>query len=245
MSGRREEALERARDKLEDADRDKILVKAVRQLEKTKKGLRKEAETFRDWYSLHFPELEQEIEDDSQLLKILSDTAYRDELDSFKELAEGSKGMELPDEDIEMLESTAEKLRRDWDYRKQLEEYITDICEEKMPNLSTLLEPVLAAKLVSLAGGLEDLSKSPASTIQMLGAEKALFRHLSGEGTAPKHGIIFEHRFVRKLPEDNRGKMARFLANKSAIAARMDQYGEKREGESLRGEAQQKFEELK
>jgi nucleolar protein 56 len=245
MSDRREEALEAAKDELEDVDRDRVIVKAVRQLEQTGKSLRKEIESFRDWYSLHFPELEDELDDDSHLLEVLSSEADRDALDAFESLASGSKGVKLPGEDIEMIESAAEKLSRDLEHREELEDYIAELCEEEMPNLSKLLEPVLAAKLVSLSGSLEDLAQSPASTIQMLGAEQALFRHLSGQGSSPKHGVLFEHRFVRTLPEDKRGKMARFLANKAAIAARMDLYGDKQQGEELRQEAQEKFEELK
>ncbi|MFB6166876.1 MAG: ATP-binding protein, partial [Candidatus Nanohaloarchaea archaeon] len=218
MNDRREEALEKARDELAEIDRSRVIVRAVSQLEQAEKNLRKEIESFRDWYSLHFPELEREIEDDEQLLEVLSGGAERDELDAFESLAEDSKGVKLPGKDIEMIEKTVEKLSRDREYRDELEDYIAEMCEEEMPNVSELLNPVLAAKLVSLAGGLDDLAKSPASTIQMLGAESALFRHLSGEGSAPKHGVLFEHRFVRTLPEDERGKMARFLANKTAIA---------------------------
>ncbi|MFB6190627.1 MAG: hypothetical protein ABEJ91_03580 [Candidatus Nanohaloarchaea archaeon] len=245
MNDRREEALEAAKDELEKVDRDRVIVKAVRQLEQTGKSLRKEIESFRDWYSIHFPELEDELDDDSHFLEVLSGEADRDTLDAFESLASGSKGVKLPEKDIEMMEETAEKLSRDLVHREKLEDYIADLCGEEMPNLSKLLEPVLAAKLVSLSGSLEDLAQSPASTIQMLGAEQALFRHLSGQGSSPKHGVLFEHRFVRTLPEDERGKMARFLANKAAIAARMDLYGDKQRGEELRQEAQEKFEELK
>ncbi|MFB6213448.1 MAG: hypothetical protein ABEJ07_02725 [Candidatus Nanohaloarchaea archaeon] len=245
MNDRREEALEKSREELAEIDRSRVIVRAVRQLEQAEKNRRKEIESFRDWYSLHFPEFEQEIEDDEQLLEVFSGGAERDELDAFESLAEDSKGVKLPGKDIEMIEKTVEKLSRDLEYRDELEDYIAEMCEEEMPNVSELLGPVLAAKLVSLAGDLEDLAKSPASTIQMLGAESALFRHLSGEGSAPKHGVLFEHRFVRTLPEDERGKMARFLANKAAIAARLDSYGDKQKGGELRQEAQGKFEELK
>jgi nucleolar protein 56 len=89
------------------------------------------------------------------------------------------------------------------------------------------------------------MAKMPASTVQMLGAEKALFRYLRGEGTPPKHGILFEHEFVRPLPNNERGKMARFMANKAVIAARLDNYGDKHKGEELREETREKFEELK
>jgi nucleolar protein 56 len=79
----------------------------------------------------------------------------------------------------------------------------------------------------------------------MLGAEKALFRHLRQGGNPPKHGILFEHEFVSPLHSDHRGKMARFLANKIVMAARLDQYGDKEKGEELREECRQKFEQLK
>jgi nucleolar protein 56 len=98
--------------------------------------------------------------------------------------------------------------------------------------------------MVNLAGGLEDMAKKPASTIQMLGAEKALFRHFRQGGNPPKHGILFEHEFVSPLHPDVRGKMARFLANKAVIAARLDQYGDKEKGANLREECRGKFEEL-
>ncbi len=242
---KRDEALERAREELSTIDRDRLVAKAVMQLEQAEKNLREEMERFRDWYSLHFPELVDEVEDNEKLVEILSENADRDELDAFSSLAEKSKGADLKEEDLEIIEEVAEKLEKDFDYRESLEEYVLDVCEEEMPNLSQLLEPLLAAKLVALAGSLEDLAKSPASTIQMLGAEKALFRYLGGEGTPPKHGVLFEHRFVRSLPEGERGKMARFLANKAAMAARLDQYGDKQKGGELRNEAQETYQELK
>jgi nucleolar protein 56 len=114
-----------------------------------------------------------------------------------------------------------------------------------MPNLSKLLGTFLAARMLALAGGLEEMAKMPASTVQMLGAEKALFRYLRGEGTPPKHGLLFEHEFVRPLLSNERGKMARFTANKAVMAARLDNYGDKDKGEDLRDEAREKFEDLK
>ncbi len=242
---KREEAIEKAREQLRsEVDRDQLLVKAVKQLDQAEESLRKEVERFRDWYSLHFPELEEEIQDDEEFLKILSREVDREELDSFPSLAEDSTGKDFLDRDLEILKETAEKLEADLDYREGLEQYIRDISREEMPNLSELLGPVITAKLVALSGSLEKLAKSPASTIQMLGAEKALFRHLRGEGAPPKHGVLFEHQFVSGLPDDKRGKMARFLANKAAMAARLDQYGDKEKGGELQEEAREKFEEL-
>ncbi|RQG91175.1 NOP58 family protein [Natrarchaeobius halalkaliphilus] len=92
------------------------------------------------------------------------------------------------------------------------------------PNLATLAGPVLAARLISLAGGLEPLAKKPSGTIQVLGAEDALFAHLRGHAPSPKHGIIYVHDAVRGTHPDHRGSAARALAGKLAIAARVDHY---------------------
>ena len=98
------------------------------------------------------------------------------------------------------------------------------------PNLDAMAGSVLAARLIALAGGLEALAKKPSGTVQVLGAEDALFAHLAGRGTSPKHGIIFTHEYVRGTHPDNRGSAARAFAGKLAIAARIDHYsGEYRE----------------
>lgn len=92
------------------------------------------------------------------------------------------------------------------------------------PNLSALAGPLLAARLIALAGGLEPLAKKPAGTVQVLGAEDALFAHLRGAGSSPKHGVIYTHDAVRTTSQANRGSAARALAGKLAIAARIDYY---------------------
>lgn len=242
----REKAIEETRDKLKSAaDRDRLMVKAVNFLDENNNNFNAEMERFRDWYGLHFPELEKEITDDEHLIKILSNGLRRDELYAFSEMAENSTGMPLTDDDLEMLEEAYESLEKKLKMRGKIESYVEGVAEEEMPNLETVLGPLLAARIVALAGGLEELAKKPSSTVQMLGAEKALFRYLHGEGTPPKHGVLFQHNFVNSLPEDKRGKMARFLANKAVMAARIDQYGDKQKGEELREECQEKFEELK
>jgi nucleolar protein 56 len=102
---------------------------------------------------------------------------------------------------------------------------------EVAPNLAAMAGPVLAARLIALAGGLEDLAKSPSSTVQVLGAEDALFAHLRGQGPSPKHGVIFTHEFVRGTPREHRGSAARALAGKLTLAARVDHYSGERKPE--------------
>lgn len=108
--------------------------------------------------------------------------------------------------------------------REQLRAHIERTAPGVAPNLSALAGPILAVRLIALAGGLSELAKKPAGTVQVLGAEDALFAHLRGNAAPPKHGIIFTHDAVRATAPGNRGSAARALAGKLAIAARIDHY---------------------
>ncbi|MFB6119695.1 MAG: NOP5/NOP56 family protein [Halobacteriaceae archaeon] len=110
------------------------------------------------------------------------------------------------------------------DERDDLRAFVERRAPEVAPNLTALAGPVLAARLVALAGGLEDLAKMPSGTVQVLGAEDALFAHLRGEAPSPKHGVIFTHEYVRDTRAEDRGSAARALAGKLSIAARIDHY---------------------
>jgi nucleolar protein 56 len=127
------------------------------------------------------------------------------------------------------VRSLAERVVDLDDERAQLRAYIERTAPEVAPNLATLAGPVLAARLIALAGGLETLAKKPAGTVQVLGAEDALFAHLRGGAAPPKHGVIYTHDAVRGTDPEHRGSAARALAGKLTIAARIDHYsGESR-----------------
>lgn len=111
------------------------------------------------------------------------------------------------------------------DEADDLREFIERRAPDVAPNLSKMAGPVLAARLMSLAGGLDSLAKKPSGTVQVLGAEDALFAHLAGRGTSPKHGVIFTHEYVRGTRAEDRGSAARAFAGKLALAARVDHYG--------------------
>jgi nucleolar protein 56 len=111
----------------------------------------------------------------------------------------------------------------------RLREYVERTTPQVAPNLSALAGSVLAARLIALAGGLESLAKKPSGTVQVLGAEDALFAHLQGNAPSPKHGVIYTHEYVRGTAREQRGSAARALAGKLSIAARVDHYsGEQR-----------------
>ena len=240
-----DQALGSTKEELSEEDSEKHLIKAVKTLEVVEGSINEKEERFKDWYSLHFPELVDEIRDIGQLAKILDDSVQRDDLEAFSEMAENSNGSEMGEKEKQIIETVLEDLNSNLELREELETYIKSSVKEEMPNLSKLLDPLIASQILAQAGGLDELAKMPASTVQMLGAEKALFRYLRGNGTPPKHGILFEHEFVRPLPSNPRGKMARFMANKTVMAARLDNYGDKDKGEELREEARKKFQELK
>lgn len=122
------------------------------------------------------------------------------------------------------LGSLAARVRALDEEGQALRETIERATPELAPNVSMLAGPVLAARLIALAGGLEALAKQPSGTVQVLGAEDALFAHLSGRGSSPKHGVIYVHEYVSGTAPEHRGAAARVLAGKLAIAARIDHY---------------------
>ncbi|MEY7849561.1 NOP5/NOP56 family protein [Natrarchaeobius sp. A-rgal3] len=149
-------------------------------------------------------------------------------LEYARELASGEREA-LADEPA--IRSLAERVADLGDEADDLREFVERRAPTAAPNLSSLAGPILAARLVSLAGGLESLAKKPSGTIQILGAEDALFAHLRGHAPSPKHGIIYVHDAVRGTHPDDRGSAARALAGKLAIAARVDHYSGERKPE--------------
>lgn len=129
--------------------------------------------------------------------------------------------------------------------RNELEEFINSEMNHFAPNLSKIAGESLGAKLITLAGGLKKLAFQPSGTIQLLGAEKALFRHLRDGSDPPKHGIIFEHPYVRNTDWDKRGKIARALASKIAIAARIDYFSKEDKSDELKSELEKRVNEVR
>ena len=153
-----------------------------------------------------------------------------------KKIAEKSVGMEFSDKDIENIKMFAESLLNFFNVRKKLDSYIKEIAEREMPNTTAITGHLLAARFVSMAGGLEKLARMPTSRIQLLGAEKALFRHMRTRAKAPKHGILFAHPYIQQAPKELRGKVARILASKISIAARMDFFSREDKSKQLKEE---------
>ena len=116
--------------------------------------------------------------------------------------------------------------------------------EEVAPNMTSILGPLLSARLISIAGSLDRIAKMPSSTVQVLGAEKALFRSLKTGTRPPKHGIIFQYQPIHAAPKWHRGKIARTLSSKLSIAARMDAFGGEFIGDKLKMQLEKRIAEI-
>ena len=177
------------------------------------------SERLREWYGLHFPEMGAMVKGNEKYAEIVSESGKKDSIDEqeLQGMAKKSAGMEFSDDDIKQLQSFASIIIEMYKLEKKMEKYIEKITKENIPNLAVVAGPVLAARLLNLAGGLEKLAKMPSSTVQLLGAEKALFRHLKEKSKAPKYGILFSHPLVQNAAKEKKGKMARAVAAKLSI----------------------------
>merc|ERR1712119_45689 len=137
-----------------------------------------------------------------------------------------SMGMDVSPVDLLNIDMFATRVIALADYRKMVSSYLQDKMALVAPNLATLIGDTVGARLISHAGSLTNLSKYPASTVQILGAEKALFRALKTKGNTPKYGLIFHSSFIGRAGAKNKGRISRYLANKCSIASRIDCFSE-------------------
>ena len=215
------------------------LVQAIQALDDTDKYLNITATRASEWYGLHFPELTQMVQDNVGLCKIIAEVGGRDaftedalagrgftdkKVQAIIEAKDRSKGGTISDGDLGRVKALASLAVQLGSMRDGLNGYVESQMKKVAPNVADVAGATIGARLMAKAGGLDRLAVLPASTIQILGAEKALFRSLRTGARPPKHGILFQHQAVHTAPKWQRGKIARTLANKIAIAARVDYY---------------------
>ncbi len=226
------------------AKRDSLVVQAVRALDEIDKVLNVFSERLREWYGLHFPELNRAVSSHEKFAKLVAKYGRRESFEDYDKLAKESIGIEINEEDERTLKEYASMLEKLFELREKLEKYVVDAMKEIAPNFSEIAGPLLAARILSKAGSLEKLAKAPSSLIQLIGAEKSLFRYLHGRGKAPKHGLIYLHPYVQNAKKEDRGKVARILANKISLAIRIDYYTKEDRREELKRDLEEKLKEL-
>ncbi len=177
-------------------------------------------ERVREWYGLHFPELAKMV-DERQYLELVATHGRREKLPvDFRDSVGGELG-EPEEREVQGMAALAQALGA---RRTNLEAYVERSVRVLAPNVSALAGPMIAARLVTLAGSVDDLARCPAGTIQLLGAERALFRHMKTGSAPPKHGVLFQHPLIHRAPPWQRGALARVFAGKIAMAARADAF---------------------
>ena len=240
--------------------RDLSAVQAVRAIDDLDKTLNLLAGRVREWYGLHFPEMDRIVEKHDTYARLVAKLGDRrnftkenlvsegipgQTVDQLATAARKSMGGQIEESDLQVLKSFCELMLELYKFRGKSESYIDEVLKQVAPNMTAIVGAPLSARLISIAGSLDNLAKMPASTLQVLGAEKALFRSLKTGARPPKHGVIFQHTAIHQSPRWQRGKIARALSGKLSIAARVDAFGGVFVGEQLRDNVNKKVDEIK
>ncbi|TGO88787.1 hypothetical protein BPOR_0142g00200 [Botrytis porri] len=256
-------AYSRAKVKFSVQKNDNHIIQAIATLDHLDKAVNTFSMRVREWYGWHFPELVRLVSDNHTYAKLalaignkknltdedLHDIAALvdddgDKAQSIIDAAKVSMGHDISVNDMENVSAFANRVVKLAEYRRSLFQYLTDKMAIVAPNLAALIGEVVAARLISHAGSLTNLSKYPASTVQILGAEKALFRALKTKGNTPKYGLIYHSSFIGRAGAKNKGRISRFLANKCSIASRIDNFSEaptNKFGEALRAQVEERL----
>lgn len=257
-------AYSRAKVKFSVQKNDNHIIQAIATLDHLDKAINTFSMRVREWYGWHFPELIRIVSDNHTYAKLalaigdkktlkdeqLHDIAaiVNDDADIAQAIIDAGKvsmGQDISTQDMENISAFANRVVKLANYRRSLYQYLVDKMAIVAPNLAALIGEVVAARLISHAGSLTNLSKYPASTVQILGAEKALFRALKTKGNTPKYGIIYHSSFIGRAGAKNKGRVSRFLANKCSIASRIDNFSEApstKFGEVLRKQVEERLE---
>ncbi len=240
------------------AQDDVIVIQIIETLDIIKKSISLFSNRLREWYGLHFPELTDKlIEDNIQLVNLVTNLGNRENytLDNinqnfdFKEnfvnllikKASDSMGAEF---DLSIIQDYANQILSFDSYRSELEDYLENLMNNLAPNLNTIVGPLVGAKLIAKAGSLKKLAFMPASRIQLLGAEKALYRFLRTGEKRPKHGLIFQWKQIRSSKYHQRGKISRLIAGKIGIASKVDYFAGDFIGDVILNDIEEKIKEI-
>uniref|UniRef100_A0A3P8V2Z9 Nucleolar protein 58 n=1 Tax=Cynoglossus semilaevis TaxID=244447 RepID=A0A3P8V2Z9_CYNSE len=219
---------------------DTMIVQAISLLDDLDKELNNYIMRCREWYGWHFPELGKIVADNLAYCKTVRKIGDRtnvagsdlsellpEEIEAEVKLAaEISMGTEVSEQDIDNIRHLCDQVIEITEYRAQLYDYLKNRMMAIAPNLTVMVGELVGARLISHAGSLLNLAKHPSSTVQILGAEKALFRALKTRKDTPKYGLIYHASLVGQTSAKNKGKISRMLAAKAALAIRYDALGE-------------------
>jgi len=218
---------------------DNLIVQTINHIDEITKIINMLVKRLREWYELYNPEFSKSVFDHEKFIDLILLKTKKELLEQIKIKPELSMGAELKENNIKPILELAKQAKALYEFKAEQTKYLEKLMQETCPNITAITGPLLGARLISLGGSLQHLVELPSSTIQLLGAEKALFRHIRAGTKAPKHGILIEHPLV--MEAKNKGKAARMIANKISIAAKVDLYKGKFIGDKLRKDLEKKL----
>lgn len=198
--------------------KDKLIVQCINTYNSLEEISNKMVEHLREWYGLHYPELK--VKDHEKYAALVFDYGRRENFPEFTK----SIGINIDKKDESIIKKYAKEVKNVFDTKEDIKKYLDETMKEIASNLNSIVGPVIGAKLIAARGSLKNLAKTPTSTIQVLGAEKALFRHMKGKGKPPKYGILHSHPEIATAKKDIKGKVARAIASKITMAVKTDYY---------------------
>ena len=241
--------------------RDLIVAQAIQTLDDLDRTVNLFMGRTREWYGVHFPELDRLIEKHETYARLVMNLGDKSNFtlealekedvpkgksEVIANVAASSMGADVAEADLMQIQALSRDVLELYELRQGMERYLDKTMSEVAPNTQALVGSLLGARLIAVAGGLRNLAMRPASTIQVLGAEKALFRSLKTGARPPKHGLIFQHTLLHDAKRWQRGKIARALAGKLAIAVRTDAFGGGRYvGDTLKASFEKRLEEIR
>ena len=212
---------------------DNFVVQTINNIDEINRVANTLAKRLREWYELYNPEYSRQVEDHEKFVNLIL-------LNKDKKVKD-SMGADLSKEDLKPVMDLVKELEKLYKFKKEQEKYLEKIMKKNCPNITAVTGGTIGARMIAIAGDLKRLMEFPASTIQLLGAEKALFRHMKTGAKAPKHGILHEHPIVAKVKKKEKGKVARAVADKTSIAAKIDYFKGEFIGDKLRKELEKRF----
>ena len=220
---------------------DVLIIQSIKSIDELDKAINLLVKRLREWYDLYNPEFSRSVESHEKFVEEILENQKDELLKKINVKKEDSFGADFVQENLEPIRNLTHQIYSLYQLRKEQLNYISALMDEYCANIKSICDVMIAAKLVEHAGSLKRLSEMPASTIQILGAEKALFRHMKTGAKSPKHGVIVSHSLIAKAPLRMHGKIARTLADKISIAARVDYFNGNFIGDKLRKNLEEKF----
>ena len=227
----------------ESVNNDLLIIQTINSIDEIGKNTNLLVKRLREWYSLYNPEVSDKVADHENFVSVITRKTKKQLLEELNVNESDSLGADLKEKDVSAILLLAAQLNNLYKLKKHYEDYLKQLEKETCPNFMEVAGATIAAKLISHAGSLRRLVEMPSSTIQILGAEKALFRHMRNKkrNLPPKHGIIHQHQLIQKSKEEMHGKAARALADKLSIAIKIDYFKGKFIGDKLKKGLVDKF----